>query len=485
MMFSPADVLMAGEVLTPGQDGYDEAAATVFAAGTPDLVVRPRAASGVAIALRYAVGAGLPVSVRSGGHSPAGHSTSDGGVVIDLRHLREVRVLDPVTRQVRVGAGATWGAVAATLQRTGLALSAGDTASVGVGGLTLAGGIGWMVRRYGLAIDAVTGADMVGADGRLVRADATEHPDLLWALRGGGGNFGVVVSLDFIAQPVASVHYGPIMYRLDALTGGAGQDPAAGLARLITGWRDLMRASDESLTTALALVPPMMGRPAMVVLRCCYASADGAAAAAALAPFRRLAPVAADGIRVVPYAEVLEEANMPPGVRAEMRNAFFRSLDDQQAGAIAGLFRDGAAVELRSLGGAFGRVPADATAFAHRDATVLLVAATMLPAGAPAEMLPAGAPAEMAGQALTGWPAVAAQASGAYTGFLGPTTDAGAGVAAAYPEATYQRLADVKQRYDPGNVLRRNHNIRPAGVGVASAGSSRLSVRLIVATCEI
>ena len=105
-----------------------------------------------------------------------------GGVVIDLRHLREVRVLDPVTRQVRVGAGATWGAVAATLQRTGLALTSGDTASVGVGGLTLAGGIGWMVRRYGLAIDAVTGANMVSADGRLVRADATEHPDLLWAL---------------------------------------------------------------------------------------------------------------------------------------------------------------------------------------------------------------------------------------------------------------------------------------------------------------
>ena len=228
MFSSRADVLTAGEVLTPGQDGYDEAAATVFAAGTPDLVVRPRDASGVAIAMRYAASAGLPVSVRSGGHSPAGYSTSDGGVVIDLRHLREVRVLDPVARQVRVGAGAAWGAVAATLQRNGLALTSGDTASVGVGGLTLAGGIGWMVRRYGLAIDAVTGADMVSADGRLVRADATEHPDLLWALRGGGGNFGIVVSLDFTAQPVASVHYGPIIYRLDALTGGAEKNAADG-----------------------------------------------------------------------------------------------------------------------------------------------------------------------------------------------------------------------------------------------------------------
>jgi FAD/FMN-containing dehydrogenase len=454
-MFSPADVLMAGEVLTPGQDGYDEAAATVFAAGTPDLIVRPRDASGVATALRYAARAGLPVSVRSGGHSPAGHSTSDGGVVIDLRHMREVRVLDPGTRRVRVGAGATWGAVAATLRPAGLALTSGDTASVGVGGLTLAGGIGWMVRKYGLAIDAVTGAGMVSADGRLVRADATEHPDLLWALRGGGGNFGVVVSLEFTAQPVASVHYGPIIYRLDALTGGGHPD---GLARLIAGWHDLMSGSDESLTTALALVPPMMGRPAMVMLRCCYASADDAAATAALAPFRRLAPVAADEVRVVPYAGVLEEARMPPGMRAEMRNGFFRSLDDDRAGAIAGLFRDGAAVELRSLGGAFGRVPADATAFAHRDATVLLVAATMLPAG------PA---AETAGRAFAAWPAVAAQASGAYTGFLGPASDAD--VAMAYPAATYQRLAGVKRRYDPGNVFRRNHNIRPAGTAVASA----------------
>jgi FAD/FMN-containing dehydrogenase len=483
-MFSPADVLMAGEVLTPGQDGYEEAAAAAFAVGTPDLIVRPRDASGVAVAVRYAVGAGLPVSVRSGGHSPAGHSTSDGGVVIDLRHLREVRVLDPGTRRVRVGAGATWGAVAATLQRSGLALTSGDTASVGVGGLTLAGGIGWMVRRYGLAIDAVTGADLVTADGRPVRADAAGHQDLLWALRGGGGNFGVVTSLDFTAQPVASVHFGPVVYRLDAQAGRSEKDETNGLACLITGWHHLMGAADENLTTALALVPPGMGRSAMAVLRCCYASADQAAATAALAPFRRLAPVAADEIRVVPYAAVLEEATMPPGTRAELRNAFFRSLDHDQAGAIAGLFRAGAMVELRSLGGAFGRVPADATAFAHRDARVLLVAAAMPPAGtASAGTASTCSAPEVAGRALAGWPAVAARASGAYTGFLGPAAEPGAepgaeagaepgadaGVAAAYPPATYQRLARVKRSYDPGNVFRRNHNIRPAGVAGASA----------------
>jgi FAD/FMN-containing dehydrogenase len=353
------------------------------------------------------------------------------------------------------GGGATWDDLDPRSQRHGLATPGGTFGDTGIAGLTLGGGIGHLSALYGLTLDNLIAATVVTADGSVMRASDDENAELFWALRGGGGNFGVVVSLEFTAQPVASVHYGPIIYRLDALTGGGHPD---GLARLIAGWHDLMSGSDESLTTALALVPPMMGRPAMVMLRCCYASADDAAATAALAPFRRLAPVAADEVRVVPYAGVLEEARMPPGMRAEMRNGFFRSLDDDRAGAIAGLFRDGAAVELRSLGGAFGRVPADATAFAHRDATVLLVAATMLPAG------PA---AETAGRAFAAWPAVAAQASGAYTGFLGPASDAD--VAMAYPAATYQRLAGVKRRYDPGNVFRRNHNIRPAGTAVASA----------------
>jgi FAD/FMN-containing dehydrogenase len=173
------------------------------------------------------------------------------------------------------------------------------------------------------------------------------------------------------------------------------------------------------------------------MLRCCYASADE--------------------VRVVPYAGVLDETHMPPGMRVQMRNAFFRRLDDERAAAVAGLFRDGAAVELRSLGGAFGRVPADATAFAHRDASVLLVAGTMLPPGTPPDA---------ADKALAAWPAVATQASGAYTGFLGQATDAE--VAAAYPAATYERLASVKRRYDPGNVFRRNHNIRPEGADLLS-----------------
>jgi FAD/FMN-containing dehydrogenase len=435
------------EVLAPGQDGYQESASTVFAAGAPDLVVRPRDASGIAAALRHAADAGLPVSVRSGGHSPAGFGTHSSGLVIDLRQLRGVRILDHATRRVRVGAGATWGAVAGALGGAGLALTSGDTAGVGVGGLTLGGGIGWLVRRHGLAVDNLTGADLVTADGQLTRADAERHAGLFWALRGGGGNFGVAASFDFTAQPVGAVHYGMIAYRPGGLPGGI----TAGLPGLIAGWRDLVRASDENLTTALTLLPPRPGQAAMIMVRCCYASPDPGAAAAALAPFRRLAPVAADAVEVVPYAGVLDQGTMPPGLRVEMRNAFFRCLGEEESAGIAELFHAGSAVELRGLGGAFGRVPPDATAFAHRDAEALLVAAVMLPPGAPREP---------AGQALAAWPAVAAHGTGAYIGLLGPATRAD--VAFAYPPATYERLAAVKRRYDPANVFRRNHNIRPA-----------------------
>ncbi len=430
--------------LVPGDDGYAEAAATMFAAGTPDLVVRPRDAAEVAAALRYAAGAGLTVSVRSGGHSMAGFGTHTDGMVIDLRRISHVRVLDRAARRVRVGAGATWGAVSRTLQPDGLALSAGDTASVGVGGLTLGGGIGWMVRRYGLAIDSLAGAELVTADGQLIHADAAQHDELFWALRGGGGNFGVVVSFDFTAQPVTSVHYGRITYQ------------AASLPRIIAGWRDLMRAADENLTTTLSLMPPVMGQPDGAVLQICYASPDPAATATALRPFRQLAPVAGENIRVVPYAGILEDPVQSPEVRLEIRNALFPEPDDAAIAAIAALRGGGAVAGLRSLGGAAARVEPDATAFAHRDTEVMAVAAVMLPPGAPPSR---------ASQALAGWPALAARSSGAYIGFLGSATDAD--VAAAYPPATHQRLAAVKRRYDPDNVFRRNHNVLPGLIAEA------------------
>lgn len=428
------------EVLVPGDDGYTEAAATLFADGTPELVVRPHDADGVAAALRHAADAGLSVTVRAGGHSMAGLSASTDGMVIDIRGINGVRLLDPATGRVRVGAGATWGAVAAALSPHGLGLTAGDTNQVGVGGLTLGGGVGWMLRRYGLAIDSLAAVQLVTADGRLIGADAVEHSDLFWALRGGGGNFGVVVGFDFIAQPVTSVHYGTISYQVDDIP------------RLIAGWRDLMRAADEKLTTTLNLMPGAPGQPGDAMLTCCYADSDDAAAAAALQPFRTLAPVGSDGVRAMPYAEVLEDmTGLPPGLRMEVRNTFFGALDDTRVAAVDELFTGGgAALSLRSMGGAVARVGRDATAFAHRDAEVMVTAAFLLPEAAPPGLLT---------QALNRWSRVAARGSGAYVGFLGSAEPAD--VAAAYPPDTYKRLAAVKRRYDPRNVFRRTHNIRP------------------------
>ena len=242
--------------------------------------------------------------MRSGGHSPLGHSTNTGGMVIDLAHLDAVEVLDAERRLVRVGGGATWGKVAAALDPHGWALTSGDTADVGVGGLTLGGGIGWMVRRHGLAIDNLVGARVVTADGRLVTASADEHPDLFWALRGGGGNFGVVVDFDFVAQPVGTVHYGAVTYQVDDA------------ADLIRRWRDAMRRAPEELSSTLALLPQMPGAPRIANVLLCYAGAPGTAmtdADAAIEPLLELGTVTQASIAERRYAEVLEDAQQPAG----------------------------------------------------------------------------------------------------------------------------------------------------------------------------
>jgi FAD/FMN-containing dehydrogenase len=365
-------------------------------------------------------------------------------MVLDLAHLDDVEVLDAERRLVRVGGGATWGRVAAALEPHGWAITAGDTSNVGVGGLALGGGIGWMVRRFGLTIDNMVGARVVTADGQLVATSENQHPDLFWALRGGGGNFGVVVDFDFVAQQVSTVHFGSVKYRLD--------DPADLLRR----WRDAMRVMPEQVSSTVALMPRMPGSPATATVLLCYAGEQDVSETdvdAVIEPLLGLGTVLEATISEKRYSEILEEAAPPPGVRLVMRNTLVPTLDDDVVRAIDRLY-DAAgmrAIAVRSLGGAFGRVPTEATAFAHRDAEAMVVNMTVLPE------LTTDAEVD---QALVPWRAVAACGTGMYVNFQGSAT--AEDVAAAYPPATYARLAAVKRAYDPCNRFALNHNVAPA-----------------------
>ncbi len=238
-----------GDIVEPGAPEYTSASRSLFASGHPAYVLRPHNVGDVQAAVRFATGSALVLSVRGGGHGFPGFATNDGGVVIDLSNLASVEVLDDDQHLVRIGGGANWGQVADGLAPHGLAISAGDTNSVGVGGLTLGGGIGWKVRKYGLALDQVVAADMVIADGTIVRASAQENPELFWAIRGGGGNFGVVTAFEFAAHPTTDVFYGKIAF------------PVSEMADVLQGWADYMRTAPDELTSVVTLANPAAGGP--------------------------------------------------------------------------------------------------------------------------------------------------------------------------------------------------------------------------------
>ena len=440
----PRQNTLIADALRPGDDGYDAAARTFFVTGQPALVVRPREPDEVASALRYATANRLAVSVRSGGHSPLGHSTNTGGMVIDLRRLDHIEILDTERRLVRVGGGATWGRVAEALAPHRWAITAGDTADVGVGGLTLGGGIGWMVRQHGLTIDNLVAARVVTADGRLLTTSPAQHPDLFWAVRGGGGNFGVVVDFDFRAQPVGTMHFGTVTYQFD--------DPADLMAR----WRDAMQAAPEELSSTLALTPRMPGVIPSVVVLLSYAGSTGTTASPAdeaLRPLLELGTATAVNISECEYAEILEQAALPPGLRLAMRNTLVSTLDDATIARVLSVHDSGVptAIAVRSLGGAFSRVPSDATAFAHRDASAMIVALLMIPDSATEARVE---------HALVAWRLVAARGIGTYLNFQGSST--ASDLSAVYPTQTYERLARIKRIYDPDNRFALNHNIEPA-----------------------
>lgn len=211
---TPLRNTFSGRIITPEDTDYDQAKRVYMAIGEPLAIVLPESNQDIAATISFAKQQRVPFSIRSGGHSGMGHSTNTGGIVLDMRHFNEVRILDAKTNTVRVGSGNHWGNVAQKLASNNLVISAGDTSSVGVGGLTLGGGIGIMVRKYGLTIDQLIGAELVTATGETLTANKDENSDLFWAIRGGGGNFGVVTHFDFAAHQLPGVYFGSVTYKL-------------------------------------------------------------------------------------------------------------------------------------------------------------------------------------------------------------------------------------------------------------------------------
>ncbi|GAA1886805.1 FAD-binding oxidoreductase [Asanoa iriomotensis] len=431
-----------GDVIAPDAAEYASASRSLLASGSPVCVLRPKTVEDVRTGVRFAAGTGLVLSVRGGGHSFPGFGTNDGGVVIDLGELADVEVLDAERHLVRIGGGATWGQVAAALAPHGLAISSGDTKSVGVGGLTLTGGIGWKVRKFGLALDSVAGAEVVTADGEIVYASATEHPDLFWAIRGGGGNFGIVTAFDFVAHPTTDVFYGRIAF------------PAADVAAVLAGWADHLRAAPDELTSIASFANPFAGGPkAPIEIHVTFDGDDPAQAARAIDPIRRLGTVLEDDVTLTPYAETLVDGMAPPpGIQLVTRSAF---VDQDQVPEILRILAEVGASEgspyiaVRSVGAAVSRVPSDATAFAHRRAELMVATTTV----GPQPVVDAARPGL---EAI--WDRLAPHVSGLYANFLSSATEED--VAGIYPAETHRRLSGVKRRYDPGNLFARNHNVR-------------------------
>jgi len=451
MTISIPDLTLAvkGEVITLDDAGFDAARAVFYGHvdRRPLAIVRAAQVEDIAHVVSLARETGVELAVRSGGHSIAGHSVSDGGIVLDLADLKGLDV-DLDTRTAWAETGLTAGEYSTAVHAHGLATGFGDTASVGVGGITLGGGIGYLCRKHGLTIDSLLAADVVTADGRLVRADAYSHPDLFWAIRGGGGNFGVATRFQFR------------LHEVDRVLGGLLVLPAT--RDVITSFVDEALAAPDELTTVANVMPapPMPYLPddvhgQLVVLAILVWAGDVGEGERALAPFRALAAPLADLIHPMPYPE-LYPPEAPDYHPMAARTIFVDRVDSHTAATIIEYVRTSTVAsmrvaQLRPLGGAMARVAVDATAYAHRRSAIMVSVAGLY-----------DGPDEAAGQ--DAWVDEFADAlrqddHGAYVNFLGDEGEAR--VRAAYPGPTWDRLVAIKRRYDPTNVFRLNQNIRP------------------------
>jgi hypothetical protein len=442
-----------GTTLTPGEDGYDDARRIYNASfeRRPAVIARCRNTADAVAVVNFARESGLPLAVRAGGHSLAGLSTCDDGIVLDLSTMRDV-VVDADQRTARVQGGATWADYDAATQALGLASTGGLVSHTGVAGLTLGGGIGWLMRKHGLACDNLRAAEVVTAAGDVVRASGTDDPELLWGLRGGGGNFGVVTSFEFRVHPV-----GPVL-------GGLALFPIERGGEVLRAYRAWAAELPDEFTTIAAVItaPPApfvpedaVGRKVVGIVGCWCGDVDDGRAA--LAPIRELKP-AVDVFGPMPYAALqgMLDEGAPYGLRNYTRSGYA----DLSDGLIDEVVDHGSRmpsplsqIHLHQMGGAVARVGEDDTAFSNRRAAFVYNAISTWTD-----------PAEDQIHASTNRELVDAiqrfSSGGVYVNFL--SNEGAARVRAAYGEAKFERLAKLKATYDPGNLFRLNQNIPPA-----------------------
>jgi FAD/FMN-containing dehydrogenase len=409
----------------------------------------------VALALRVAARYGLDVAVRGGGHNVAGNGSIEGGLMLNLRRMRDIAI-DPATRVVRVGPGATLADVDAATQAHGLAVPVGVISGTGVAGLTLGGGVGWLTRAYGLAADNLLAADVVLADGSLVRAAADADAELLWGLRGGGGNFGVVTALEMQAYALGpEVFAGAFIYEQPRWT------------EALRAWAAWTPGLPDELTSIISFITPpaSWGLPdrSMLLLGFAWAGPEAAEGERVVAPLRAAAPPdieALEPVRWVDWQSSVDEV-FPTGVRAYWKNVALDALDEGEIAAIvdaaARLPHTRTGFDIHHMEGAFGRVPVEATAFPNRSARYWINAYATWEG------------AELDGSAVAWARGVHAAlqpfaAAGEYVNFLGADGSGADGRAAAlqaYGPETLRRLVALKRRVDPENRFRRNHNVAP------------------------
>ena len=447
---------IAGRFLEPGDADFDEARAVWngMIDCVPYAIVEAGELADVPLVLETARSTRLPLAVRGGGHSVAGLGTIDDGIVLDLGALREVTV-DAEHHLVTAAPGARVGDVDAATAPHGLAVPLGTVPSPGVAGMTLGGGVGWLVRAAGLSLDRLVRAEVVTADGRRLTASARSHPDLFWGLRGGGGNFGIVTSLTYRAVPMpatvlgASLHYERSQWR-------------RALGAFERWSRDL---PDELAAVVTVAVPPVdagLGDDPVLTIQCVWIGEDHAAGEAHVQRLHRAAPPTHTMIGPVSWEswQGARSEMLPEGARGLWRNASFRRLDEEVLDALTDVAEAlpgrGASLDLHLLGGAFARVPDDATAFPHRGGR-LMVALHLAwqDPGDDERLLTFGRRAGMALAQL--------REGGEYVNFrsIERTRPLPETTREAYGEDAYRRLQRIKQRYDPQNLFRRNHNVAP------------------------